>query len=216
MKNDLYKLSFLEAVSFANAMLSVTGKESPNPFSIPAGQLTDLFNDSVSLSAANADVDSARMAYHSAISAREAAHRSCLGAISTVARTAYANPSLTPSQIDSLGLKPRATTRTKIVPKAPRDLVAVPTIAGNVDLKWDRNGNVNGSGVVFIVESQVGTGAWTFVTETSKSKLTVLNYAVGEQASFRVIASKNGARSTPTQVAVVYPSEDGASFLKVA
>lgn len=164
-------------------------------------QRTALQTGVTDLTTANAAVQAAKNAYHAAVRDRAAKDVVCTKAAASVATTVYGSAA-TEAQISALGLSPRAKERTKVTPKTVVDLSAVPAVDGDVTLKWGRNGNA--TGVVFLVESQSGTGPWTFVQGTTRCRATLRGYAPGVTANFRVIASKNGVVANPSPVVPVY------------
>ncbi len=212
--NNLQKLTPDELLALANQMKTTIGPGPLNLYGVSAGQIAALASGDTDLGTSITGVVSAKAAYHSAVQNRDTKQGVCLGAIVSIAKSIYANPAVTPAMISALGLQPHSTTRTKVTPSTPTELTATPSPDGNVLLKWNRNGNP--SSVNFLIESQTGTGAWTFVQDTGKARVTLGGYVPGVAVSFRVVASKNGLMSAASTTAAIYAAPPSAPALQIA
>lgn len=91
---------------------------------------------------------------------------------------------------------------TKIIPTTPADFTANPSADGSLSLKWKRNGNKQG--VIFVIESKTGSGAWEVLAQTTRASAAFTGYTPGAEVSFRVFATKNGVQSPFSNVATIY------------
>ncbi len=148
--------------------------------------------------------ETAKLAYKSAVEDKDADFQQLRDAISQIARTCYANPDVTNAMLESVGLSPRGRSRRPVAPTVVTDLIATPNVDGTVKLKWKRGGNL--AVTTFLIEKQVGTGAWEFVDSVTASRVTLTNYAPGNPAHFRVIASRNGISAPASNIASIYLS----------
>lgn len=170
-------------------------------FGVPSAQVTNLNATTVALSALNIDVDSAKAAYRAAVQNRDDGRKAAAAAAAQIARTVYANPTVTSGMISDLGLSPRSSGRARIVPQAPTALNAKLLPTGEIALSWTSN---NPYGVIYRVESRVGSGPWTFQTDATAKKATLVGVDAGISTAFRVSASRSGRVSAYSPVAVVW------------
>ena len=204
-RNTYQFLSPENAVLLANQIHSVIGPEQPSDFGVSASQMTALVGAAGGLNAKNAAVVAAKAAYHAAVEARDAGDAVCKEAIASVAATVYATKTVTPNMVRAIGLQPRATTRTKIVPTMPTGVVAKIQEDRNVRLSWKRGANA--AGVIFRIEAQASPdGEWAFAGETTATKIALAGYLPGEATSFRVVAAKNGLEAPASDVVSIYPA----------
>lgn len=203
-KNEIQSLSPDALVHLADRMIVAIDAATPAAYGITTGQVGFLGAQRDALETANQAATNAKAAARAAIQDRDAKGASCTTVVATIANIVYANPAVTPAMIADLGLSPRSTTRTRVVPVTPLRLTAIPQPTGAILVEWDRNGNP--SGVNFVVEAQVGGGDWRFVQDTTATRLLLSGYAPGMPVSFRVSASKNKTTSDPSSVATLYPA----------
>lgn len=149
-----------------------------------------------------ADVTGKTASLKAAHEGKRADRTSLIDALNTVGATIYNNPLVTPEMLAAAGYAVHDTSGTTVVPNAPADLLANPAADGTVALKWGRNGNPQG--VSFLVEVRGETGGWTFVSSTSRARITLNGYAPGVGKWFRVSATKNDLTSLPSNEAPIY------------
>lgn len=196
----IQNLSAEALVSLAGQMIAAIGTGETNPYGFSKTQTDAIATDKTALVAANGAV--AKAAYHAAVQDRDAKAGATTHAVADLARTAYANAAVTSTMIAALGLQPRASRGTKVVPTTPIHLTGTPMPNGDIRLAWNCYGNA--ASVNFIVEAQTGAGEWAFVQDTTVAKITLWGYAPGVAVSFRVSASKNkvvSATVSPSSVA---------------
>jgi len=112
-----------------------------------------------------------------------------------------ANPAVSVTVKGQLGLT--VAPRPFPVVSEPEELCATAFGKGAVHVKWDRAGAPFST--TFTLEARVGTDrTWVLVAATSKSRVTLTNYAPGEQVLFRVRANRGGKTSPPSNLAVIY------------
>ena len=159
------------------------------------------------------DFEAAKAAFAAASEAKAAARQSLLTSISAVARDIYGG-NVSDSMVSAAGLEPRDSVRTPVAALQPTELMVTPFADGNVQLKWNRNGNA--SGMNFIIEAAVDGESWTIVNSTSKTRITLSGYAPGNQVFFRVRATKDGNVSEPSNTEAIYLPTPSTTSLKVA
>ena len=192
MKNSITNLSPQALVAF-NRLLAT---HLTPAFGVPQAQQDALSTRTGRLATLNADVEEARALLRQVVTDREGARKLAAEAASGIANMVYANPAVTPGMIASLGLQPRSTSRTKVVPETPLRLTATPQPTGAILLEWDRNGNA--PGVNFLVEAKLGAGEWGLAQDTTATRVLLAGFAAGAPVVFRVSASKNKTTSEPT------------------
>lgn len=204
--SELYRLtesSLADELTF----LGTTIAGNPTRYALTAPIATSLSDAAEAYATALAEQETARAAFVEAVAAKTDLRASALELFAAYLNVVYAAPTVTDTDIASLGLAPRSSTRSAVVPQQPLGLVATPNPAGTVFLSWERNGNPYS--VQFVIEAKVGTGEWEIAAMTTKAKITLENYVPGQEASFRVYAQKNELESSPSNVAVIY---EGGEF----
>lgn len=212
--NNLQTMSPADLLNLATQMKTTIGPGPLTTYGVSTAQIAALATGDTDLAAAITAVVAAKAAYHSAIQARDAKQDECLSAMVSIAKTVYANSAVTPTMIAALGLQPHSTSRTRITPATPTELTATPSPDGTVLLKWNRNANP--SGVNFLIETQTGTGDWTFLQDTGAARVQISGYTPGVSVSFRVTASKNGLMSAASLPTVIYSSAPSLPALQLA
>ncbi len=153
------------------------------------------------------------MSFNAANAAREAA-LSATAALRTSRKNAniqasfrgkaiVANPNVSNSIKEQLGLNVRDSTPTPIIPVAPSELVATAASDGTHTLSWKANGNKGGT--QYIVESKFDkTTDFTFVNVTTKTKLEHTKQVPGIRIVYRVKARRGDNESGYSNEAIVY------------
>ncbi|MCE9559195.1 MAG: fibronectin type III domain-containing protein [Armatimonadetes bacterium] len=109
------------------------------------------------------------------------------------------------SLLATLFLAPHTTPRTKSQPTQPMALIATPDAQGTVKLRWQINGNIPRT--VYVIEMNLSDGrGWTMVGTTTAKKYTHLGNPVAQPALFRIVATRRGLRSAPSDSSAVFDS----------
>ena len=202
MANKYNNYNPAQTLELADSISSTIPPLTPNPYGTSSAQMTALTTAKTALAADITATAAARAAYRAAVEQRDSSQAATTSAIASIAATIFGNPLVTPTMIAATGLVPRSTSRAKVVPTTPINLVANPQPNGQVNLKWGRNGNK--MGVVFRVEAKSASGIWMMVTEATGCKVTLTGYTPGIPVYFRVTASKNGIVSGASNEAIIY------------
>jgi len=110
-----------------------------------------------------------------------------------------------------LNVAPHSTPRSQTSPTQPLALVATTNSVGQVFLTFKRNGNI--SGTTFWIQSKSSEGDdWATIETTTRSKITIDNFAPGSPAWFRVVAVRRGIRSAPSNSATIYNNGEERSL----
>ncbi|HMS54182.1 MAG TPA: fibronectin type III domain-containing protein [Fimbriimonadaceae bacterium] len=208
--SQLGKLSDLELAADASAM-AATISAAPATFGLTAPQaaemsdIAELFNDSISAA------EAARVAAESSSFDKDLNRETLLSIYSQYLNLMYATPSVTASEIMTLGLEPRSTTRTPLVPVTPEDVLATPFANGTVKITWSRGGNKYG--VVYEVEcSDADESNWAVCGTTTKQNITLAGFEPGVPKWFPFGATKNGAYSDYSFNSGIYIPVPGLSL----
>jgi len=206
--------------SKSDADLLTTGEQvetvtsGDGPYGLSAAQTTALATANTALAAAITAKQAARDASKAATQAAKAARQDLLSALSSIGGTIYNNPSLTSAQIAAAGYAVHDDSRTSHSPIQPIGLTATPNSYGTVTFTFEANGNVYPT--TYIIEGRGSLEAeWATVTTTTRRRLSVSGFAVGETHWFRVRASRNDVTSIPSNVAAIWEPE-GVVELEVA
>lgn len=172
------------------------------PYGVTVGQSGALEAAKDGFGADLADVAAKKAAFRAAVEGKMAQRTSLTEVISTISAVIYNNPAVTPEMIAALGLQPRATSRAKQTPKTPLELLATPFANGDVKLVWKRG--ENSYGAVYVIETKIGSGAWTQVFSTTKTRTTLEGFTPGTAVWFRIRATRNGLWSSASNDAPIY------------
>jgi len=168
-----------------------------------AGDVTPISTGSTALQTAINNADVAKQAYRQAIQAKIAARKTVVTAIRITARKVQSNPAVSPAQKAALGITPRTNARTKHKPITPQNVLAVANADGTNEIRWNRSGNVYG--VVFMIEARtIADPVWKQVGAVTGVRFKHTDQTPGVAQSYRVLASRNGQISVPSQSAGVY------------
>ncbi len=203
MNTNFENLTDAQAATVANTMKTAITGDEPAYGLLPA-DTTALNGDLVDFNKAINDAAIARAASLAKTQDKEAKRTALNQELSELAKKIYATPTVTNMMLAEAGLSPRSTARTKVIPVPPSDMVAKAFSNTSVSLSWKPNGNKYG--VTYIVETQAEGGEWTFLTNTTKCKISVDGFEPGVSAWFRVRASKNDLTSLPSDSAAIYHS----------
>lgn len=217
----MYTLTQLQSLSDAQlsdllTSIAATITGGPSSFGLSAGNATTMSDAAELFGTSLVDWNAAKFAADSAKVTKDSYRESTLNTFRTYLNLMYASPTVSESSVASLGLAPRSTERTPVIPEQPVDLVATPFADGTVKLTWGSGGNKYG--VVYEVE-RAGTDAtdWTTAFSTTKRSVTLPDAAPGVIQFFRVSATKNGLRSQPSFTEGIYlPAPGGFGEMMAA
>ena len=182
---------------------------------LQAADLTEIQNASTNaLTQLNAYV-AARTAASAAHTTKNSQLKTSHAVISKWAKVFRSNATVPDSILAQLMLPPHSPGKTASQPSQPTSLVASADGLGNVALRWDRNGNIQGT--QFLVEYRISnTSDFVVMGSTTKSKFTTVA-TPGSFIEFRVIAQRRGLASEPSiPVSLWNNSSASTPELKVA
>ena len=109
-----------------------------------------------------------------------------------------------PSNIlEEMGLDPNEGNFSISAPNAPLDLVATGTSDGVNSLKWNRNGNRQGT--TFIIDAKIANSTdWLMIDAVTGSKYKHKNQTPGVKVQYRIRAKRGELESGMSNTAVVY------------
>lgn len=151
----------------------------------------------------------AKAAWDAALSAKAIQRKTSAATLAKWAATFRADQSVSDALLAGLQLPAHKTPGTFTPPAVPMDLTASPDAGGWVGLRWNRNGNRQGT--QFLVQQQSSPhDPWILVHSTTRVRARI-PWTVGAYAGFRVIA-KRGDRSSPASVPVVVGVSNGSAL----
>jgi hypothetical protein len=172
-------------------------------YGVPAAQTTALTAANTALGSAITTKQAARDASKAATQQALTARTSILEALSAIGATIYNNPDVTNQMIAEAGYAVHDTAPTKHFPSQPSSLIATPDASGTVLLGWDGGSNVYGTS--FVIEGRASeSDPWTFVTTTTRQRVSVAGFTPGQTYWFRVSASHNGQNSTASMPVAIW------------
>lgn len=180
-----------EALASTATFIAAGIAPTPANFGLNAGQATALTDAADVLSSYNTDLQAALAVVDSLRIGQEAAKQTVIEEFTTLLNLSYADPAVSDISLGGLGLAPRNTTRSTVVPVQPTDLIATPRVDGTVKLSW--NGTGNKYGVVFEVQAgSIDATEWVTVASTTRKNIVVSGFTPGQIRWFKVRATKNG------------------------
>lgn len=151
----------------------------------------------------------ANQAKLAAFEAQSIARIMLLDAIGDFTKRIYADPTVTNQELKAAGLAER-TTPTPREPAVPTDLVVYANADGTISAKWKRNGGP--ANTVFVVQARSAGGTWAPMGSFTSTRATLSGFPPGVEKFIRVIATRNNQSSMPSNVEVIYPSEETLSL----
>lgn len=203
----LYKLPEAKLSEVLSALSDIIAAD-PARYALDSGIADELADAAKTFDLTIANQIAAVAALFNANQAKSDARSAAVELFAKYLNVVFNAPTVGDGDIASLGMRPRKTTRTAVVPKRALRLIASALTSGTVELAWDRNGNAYS--VNFVVETREPNGEWRLATMTTKAKITLTGFPPGRPAAFRVIARKGSRVASPSNVAVIYASGDSA------
>jgi hypothetical protein len=152
----------------------------------------------------------AKAAAHGAVEAKNTQKATSKSVISEWAKQFRANPAVEDELLADLMLPPHSTPGSETTPTIPLALVASANGDGVVNLKWNRNGNIQGT--QFVIERRTSpSGTWT-ILDTSTRRTYVTMATPGQYVAFRVSAKRNGMTSPASTPAVLWDSQESVQL----
>ncbi|HRI44015.1 MAG TPA: fibronectin type III domain-containing protein [Fimbriimonadaceae bacterium] len=146
--------------------------------------------------------EAARNVARSAVTTKDATLTSSRQVVAKFARIFDANLDVEDALLAQLMLPPHDPPRSLTAPAQPLDPFANADGLGNIVLKWKRNGNIKST--VFIIQYRASASAsFTQLGTTTKTKFET-SWTPGQYVEFRVIATRRGVESLPSNSVVLW------------
>ncbi len=183
---------------------------------IGAGDLEVIQDAGTAYETAMANLNTARAAYVAAVQAKDLARQFMIDVDRGYVAQFQAMPNLDPKILETLDVPQRGTTGSRSSATTPNNLVVSVSSLGDVEIKFNRNGN--SSSAVFTVEQSFDEGAtWSTAFSSTRTRVKLTGYTAGQTAWFRVYATRNGTVSTATMPVMIWPSSGaGSADLQIA
>ena len=173
-------------------------------------QVTDLTNLANAYIAQYGASNTAKAAAKSAVASKDTAKKAMTNSLYSYVRQWRANPGVSDALLAQLLCSPRNTSGSSTPPTMPTELTAFANGLGDIQLKWNRNGNK--SGTVFLVQSRFApNGEWVTINATTKvsDKLTA---EPGNYIAFRIVAVRGGRSSNPSVPVSLWEDGNGETL----
>lgn len=178
---------------------------------LTAAEVTAIENNASSFDTAWKTSGAAKQAAKEAVAQKDTVRRNVVSAARALAREFKTNPAVTPAIQAALGI---TTTTPPIAVTPVTDVIGVGQSNGVNQLSWNRNGNR--SGTTFVVEYRIGNaGDWNFAGVTTRSKFSHTGQTPGQEVWYRIISSRAGVNSVPSDPEAVYGGS-GSTELRIA
>lgn len=134
--------------------------------------------------------------------------------VSKWAKIFRAKVSVSDALLGQLQLAPHNPPASKTPPAQPFDLVANSDGNGNIVLRWNRAGNIQGT--QFIIEYRAAANqAWAVLTSTTRASFAT-TWSPGQYVGYRVIAKRNDQTSPACTPVVLWDGEGLAPLMLAA
>lgn len=184
---------------------------SPATYGLSLAQATEMADAATLFQEAIVAAENARNAAESATFDKDEQRQALVDVMSLYLNLMYATPSVTSAEIMTLGLEPRTTNKTPLIPSIPQSVLATPFADGTVKITWSRGENKYG--MIYEVEvSDADESNWTVCATTTRQSVTLSGYEPGVPKWFRVRATKNGDYSDYSFNTGIYIPEPGLSL----
>lgn len=184
----------------------------PTAFGISSTNASALATSASLVSARYDDVVAAKLAYEAAVKAQQMQREAFGTLFTTLLNQSYANPAVTDVSLISIGLDARSSRQARPV-RQPLNLKVVPNENGFINASWKRNQNT--SATTFNLEMLSSEGEWELIWAGARIRIELSGFTPGETQSFRVVATKGGETSLPSNIWTIYP-DGGALGFRVA
>lgn len=167
------------------------------------GELAEISGATTQFANAFTAQETARAAAHGATSFCDQEWSEALAVAAKFNAQFQAIPNISPLLLGQLGLTVPSGGGGTIPVFEPTNLSAFGSSNGVNALKWNRNGNADGT--TFVIEAAYGdSNTWTIVDTTTVSKYNHANQTPGAFVRYRVIAQRGSTKSAPSGTASVY------------
>jgi hypothetical protein len=152
----------------------------------------------------------AKAAAKAAVSLKNTARKSATGSMFSYVKVWRANTAVPDSLLTQLFCAPHNSTPTSTPPVTVTELVALASAQGEVQLKWKRG--TNKQGTQFVVERRASASAdWEFDGVTTKASYAT-EWAPGDYVAYRVISVRSGKTSAPSAPVSLWDNDSSATL----
>lgn len=212
MANAFDKYSDSALSDKVGAMTS-TMIEHPTDYGLTLDQVEELQDANTAFNTAIAVALDADQLKLSAYQSKFAQRAEVLTILSSITKRVYGDPNVDDGALTKAGFAPRPGKPQFTTPNVPTNAAATVVGPTDVQIKWNRNGNV--SGTQFIVEQQTPTG-WIQIASTGSSKFIHSGITAGEAQTYRVYAQRGNRRSFNSNEATIWSSSEGSGLTLAA
>jgi hypothetical protein len=148
-------------------------------------------------------VNSAKIAYKSAVQHKKDKKNQAVKEMRKVARMIHIYKDIPPAKLNLIGLSKHKTSQLLLIPKQPGKLiVSTKTPTSNL-LVWDANGNKRHA--MYVIEASIGdTRTFRLVGSTFATRWNHANQKAGVPIYYRIYAKRRSRKSSYSNIAGVY------------
>ena len=206
----------------------ITDIRADEPFDVALGTFNTnciAYQDELGLSAPDlAEIAGAATAFHTnvtavsdakadlanSVTAKDTQKTASKNVVSKWAKTFRANANIPDAILAALLLPPHETPGSETTPTVPLELTATANGNGDILLKWNRNGNIQGT--TFQIEYRNSpSAAWVLLDTTTKRTFNT-SWNPGQYVAYRVRAVRRGVGSNWTAPEVLWDTEEGVQL----
>lgn len=185
------------------------------PLGLTGPMVAEIEDAAVNFSAELTASTAAKAAQAAAVQAKNTQKAASKAIVSKYAKIFRANNTVSDELLAQLMLPPHSTPGSESSPTTPLNLVASANGDGVTNLRWNRNGNIQGT--TFQIEKRTSpTGGWSIHDTTTRRTFVTLS-TPGEYVAYRVRATRNGQSSAASTPVVLWDgSGSEAQTLEIA
>lgn len=183
---------------------TVCGANQP-ALGLQPADLSEIQNASTNFTTELNDWTAAKASADNAKTVKDAQRTASRTVISKWAKIFRAKASVSDALLGQLMLAPHNPPASKTPPAQPFDLVANSDGNGNIVLRWNRAGNIQGT--QFIIEYRAAANqAWSVLSSTTRASFAT-TWNPGQYVGYRIIAKRNGQTSPACTPVVLWDGE---------
>jgi YD repeat-containing protein len=203
------------ALNSALANFATVCEDNAGPLGLTGPQVAEIESAAANFSTELSAATAAKAAQKAAVAAKNTQKATSKGIVSKYAKIFRANASVSDELLAQLMLPPHSTPGSDSSPTTPLDLIATANGDGVTTLKWNRNGNIQGT--TFRIEKRTSpSGAWTILGTTTRRTFVTMS-TPGQYVAYRVTAARNDMTSAPSTPVVLWDTTgEGEASLSIA
>lgn len=197
-------------LSLALAQFSARAAVNAVPLGLNPGNLTEISTAATGFATSLTTLTTAKAAATAAKEAKDAQKAASKAVVSKWAKVFRANVGVSDAILAELLLPPHSNPGSETTPTTPYDLTATANGNGDIQLRWNRAGNIQTT--TFQIEFRTSAAApWTILDSTTRRSY-FTSWNPGQYVAFRVRAVRRGVGSSWSTPVILWDTEESAQL----